>query len=136
MQERTVQAGQKKVRKTKRLVRRFNLIQTLQTVEEDGPVEEPSSAIALAENNDPTTCDCLRELEKVLRKKVRRSGNIKRVRHPQRKRIKVRVPFVGGMIPGHRRLAPRGFPSIIRLYSCSAVRYAMFRSNRRFKPGD
>ena len=30
----------------------------------------------------------------------------------------------------------RTFAYVIRLYSCSAVRHAMFRSNRRFKPGD
>jgi len=30
----------------------------------------------------------------------------------------------------------RIFAYTIRLYSCSAVRYAMFRSNRSFKPGD
>ena len=65
MQEHTVQAGRKKIRKTKRPVRRFDPIQTLQTVEEDGPVEEPSNAMVLAENDELTTCDCLRELKKV-----------------------------------------------------------------------
>ena len=32
--------------------------------------------------------------------------------------------------------ALRIFKNVIRLYSSSAFRYAMFRSNRRYKPGD
>ena len=33
-------------------------------------------------------------------------------------------------------LVPVVFSEIIRLYSSSAFRYVMFRSNRRYKPGD
>ena len=35
-----------------------------------------------------------------------------------------------------RIMLPGLFSKIIRLYSSSAGRYAMFRSNRRYKPGD
>ena len=35
-----------------------------------------------------------------------------------------------------RSYLPVVFHKIIRLYSSSAFRYAMFRSNRRYKPGD
>ena len=136
IQERTFQAGRKKVKKRKRSVRHAKQVQTLFTVKEDSSVEKRSIAIDVTEEEESVTCDCSREAEIILRRKVRLFSNTKRVRRSQRKKIKVREPSVRGMMLGHWRLATREFSYIIRLYSCSAVRYAMFRSNRRFKPGD
>ena len=98
-------------------------------------VEGRSSEIYVAAEN-VSNSDCLREVETVLGKKARCSGNIKRVRRQHRKEFKVKGPSVRGVALEGWRLATRKFSYIIRLYSCTAVRYAMLRSNRRFKPGD
>ena len=141
VQERISQAGREKVKKTRRSVRHSNQIQTLLTVEEDGSVEGSSVegrsvVIDVAEEKKPTICDGLREVKLVLRTKVRWSRITKNVRCSQRKKIKARRLSIRGAIVGHWKLATREFSYIIRLFSCSAMRYATFRSNRRFKPGD
>jgi len=140
-QERISQAGREKVKKTRRSVRHSNQLQTLLTVEEDGSVEGSSVegrsvVIDVAEEKKPTICGDLREVKLVLRRKVRWSRITKNVRCSQRKKIKARRLSIRGAIVGHWKLATREFSYIIRLFSCSAMRYATFRSNRRFKPGD
>jgi len=136
IQERAAQAGRKKVRKTKQSGRCFNQVQTLQTVEEDSLVEEHSIAIDDTEEEEPKACNCLREAEIVLRRKVRLLTNNKKVRSPQQKKIKLRGSSVRGTMSECWRLATREFSYIIRLYSSLAVKYVMVPSNRRFKPGD
>ena len=75
------------------------------------------------------------EVESVLRRKIRRYGGAKRASRQLRKRIHQRnVGFTSGF--GWHNTAVQAVTDIIKLYSCSAFRYAMFGSNRRFKPGD
>ena len=97
MKERTIQARGKKSRKTRRSRRPFCNVRTLIAVEEDVVVEGCSGATYVAEEDDSTNSDCLREVETVLGKKPRRSGNTKRVRRPHRKGIKVKGPSVRGV---------------------------------------
>ena len=136
IQERIFQAGRKKVKKTKRSVRNSNQVQTLQTIDEDTWFEGRSIATDVTEEEESMSCVCLREAEIVLREKGRLLRNTKRVRRRQRKKMKVRGSSVRGMMVGYWRLAKREFSYIIQLYASSAVRYARFPSNRRFKPGD
>ena len=85
--------------------------------------------------NDAASDVRRREVEEILRAKIRSSGSTKRTsRKPQKKinhgRVKRCREFGRSHAVGYR------FANIIRLYSCSAFRYVTLRSNRRFKPGD
>ena len=132
-QDRNFRVGRNKIKNTKRLGRSSNHAQELQTVEEiDISVERPSGKIDISEEEESTTGSCLREIDIEVGRKV----NIKKVRHPRGKKIKVRGPSVRGVTPGYWRFVAREFSYIVQLYSCSAARYAMYRSNRRYKPGD
>jgi len=77
-----------------------------------------------------------REVEIILRRKFRLTGGTRRTRRRVRKRANQgrRVERVSWFdrcnTPG------KTVADVIMPYSCSASRYAMFRSNRRFKPGD
>ena len=126
-----------KIKNTKHSGRCSSHAQELQTVEEmDISVEGLPGAIDTTEEEESTTGSSLREIDIEVCRKIRSLGNAKRVRHPHRKKIKVRGPSIRGVTPGYWRFAAREFSYIIQLYSCSGARYAMFRSNRRYKPGD
>ena len=137
LQDRTVRAGRDKVKNTKRSDRCSGQVQKLRTVEEVGrPDEGDISACDTLAENDSTIRDRLREVESMLRRKVKGPSSSRRDGHPHQRKIKVKGPSVRGTTPRVWRLVVREFSYVIQLYSCSAVRYAMFRSNRRFKPGD
>ena len=135
MQDRKLQAGRRAVGKTKRTGRRSCRVQELQTVEEDGLGKGRISEDGV-EEDEPPTCDRLREVEIILRTKVKGINNSRRDGRPYRRMIKVKGPSVRGVISVVWTLVVREFSYAIKLFSCSAVRYARFRSNRRFKPGD
>jgi len=134
-QERAARAGRKSNRKTTRAVRSFNQIQRRQTAQVDRSVGVRAST-TVKPKDDELIRGSLREVRTVLRRKVRQSRNTRRFSRPQRTKIKVRRPSVRPTMFGHRELVMREFSYTIRLFASSAVRYAMFRSNRRFKPGD
>jgi len=97
-----------------------------------GGVRDDDGAIM----GNSTSCERRREVVTILRRKFRLAGGTRRTRRRFRKqanqgRIVVRVRWFGWYITAGQTVA-----DIIMLYSCSASRYAMFRSNRRFKPGD
>ena len=133
--ERTLQAKRRAVGKTKRSGRRSFHVQELQTVEEDGLGKGRTSEDGVEEDETPT-CDRLREVEIILRTKVKGTNNSRRDGRPHRRMIKVKGPSVRGVISVVWTLVVREISYAIKLYSCAAVRYARFRSNRRFKPGD
>ena len=137
LQDRTFRAGRGKIKNTKRSSRCSGHAQKLQTVEEVGRSDEgtigPEETIA---ENNSTDCDRLREVESILRRKFKGPSNSRSVKHLNQRKIKVKGPSVRGTKSGVWRLVVREFSYVIQLYSCSAVRYAMFPSNRRFKPGD
>ena len=86
--------------------------------------------------DDSTSYERRREIVTILRRKFRLAGGTRRTRRQFRKRANqgrrvVRVRCFGRYITAGKTVA-----DIIMPYSCSASRYAMFRSNRRFKPGD
>ena len=77
--------------------------------------------------------DTLRQIRQIIERKVKRSK--KKTRLIQNKN-KIITPPVNRIKFIYLSEAMRIFTKIIRLYSSSAFRYAMFRSNRRYKPGD
>ena len=143
LQDRIVQAGRKKVRSAaKRLETFSNHPQKLQTVEEEKNLGErgdsPDDSFV---ESDLVSHDQLREVEIIMRKKFRG----KRTKKSNRVGRVVRQTCCGNTVRTKPRVeitlgswAGPSWPveNIIRLYSCSASRYAMFKSNRRFKPGD
>jgi len=86
-----------------------------------------------SEKEELNSDDTLRRIRKIIRRKARRLK--KKTRQSQRK-IKNITPPVNRIKFIYLREAMRIFTKVIRLYSSSAFRYAMFRSNRRYKPGD
>ena len=91
----------------------------------------------LQQKRDDVIGDGRRRAELVLREKFKGlTGRTWRGRRPHRRKIKVKRLSVRRTTPGFWRPAAGEFLYIVKLYSCSAVRYARFRSNRRFKPGD
>ena len=141
-EDRIVQLGHKKVRDTKRLGTCSIHIQELQTVEEEDSLGERGdiSDVTFEESN-LASCDHLREVEIILRRKFRgkrarmshRVGKVGRQKycgHTVRIKPRVKITF------GSCAIASWPVETIIRLYSCSASRYTMFKSNRSYKPGD
>ena len=86
--------------------------------------------------NDSTRYARRKEVETILRRKFILSGGTRRTRRRVRKRANQgrRVKRVRWF--GRCNTAGQTVADIIRLFSCSASRYAMFWSNKRFKPGD
>ena len=81
------------------------------------------------------------EVDRFLRRKFRLSCGTGRIRRRIRKRIRKVKRVSQESIKrvrwfGRYNTAGQIFAYIIGIYSCSANRYVMFRSNRRFKPGD
>ena len=76
-----------------------------------------------------------REVEVILRRKSKLCGGTRRASSRFRERVtQGRVKRKG--LFGRHKAAGETVADIIVLCSCSASRYVMFRSNRRFKPGD
>ena len=69
----------------------------------------------------------------MLKKRTTRYRNASRVKRSTFKEDRPLVKLIGVVERGQ---LPVVFCKIIWLYSCSAFSYAMFRSNRRYKPGD
>ena len=69
-----------------------------------------------------------------LRRKIRGScrigGIMRRIRKRGRKKKRKRIRWRGW------KVVRKNFTRVIKWYSCSAVRYARFKSNRRYKPED
>ena len=85
---------------------------------------------------DSTEGERRQRIELAIRKRAKFSHRVCRVRRQTcygepksvRPRVKITVGSWGRLLwPG---------VNIIRLFSCSASRYAMFKSNRSYKPGD
>ena len=99
-------------------------------------MEVQSSCITRAnksEKEEMNSDDTLRQIRQIIQRKAKRSK--KKTRQTQKK-IKNITPPVNRIKVIYLREAMRIFTKVIRLYSSSAFRYAMFRSNRRYKPGD
>ena len=77
--------------------------------------------------------ETLRHIRQIIERKVKRSK--KKTRLIQNKN-KIITPPVNRIKFIYLSEAMRIFTEVIKLYSSSAFRYAMFRSNRRYKPGD
>ena len=77
--------------------------------------------------------ETLRHIRQIIERKVKRSK--KKTRLIQNKN-KIITPPVNRIKFIYLSEAMRIFTKVIKLYSSSAFRYAMFRSNRRYKPGD
>ena len=103
--------------------------------EEDCKSEaEISSAVNLSNQEETIEDVRSREIVSMLKKRTVKCRHGTRVRSrikTKKNRSLVKLTSVVG-----RSFLPVVFSKIIRLYSCSAFRYAMFRSNRRYKPGD
>ena len=77
--------------------------------------------------------DTLQQIRQIIKRKAKKS---KKKTIQTQKKIKNITPPVNRIKFIYLREAMRIFTKVIRLYSSSAFRYAMFRSNRRYKPGD
>ena len=128
----------KKPKKSRRAGKHLKCERKLQRIKEEDVTfdakqcaAEDDSGVVKSESQQERT-DAIgngrRRAELVLRKKFKGWSG--------RRMIKVKGPSVRGVISVVWALVVREFSYAIRLYSCSAVRYARFRSNRRFKPGD
>ena len=75
-----------------------------------------------------------KEAESFLRRKFRGSckigGIMRRIRKRVGKKKRKRIRWRGW------KVVRKNFTRVIKWYSCSAVRYARFKSNRRYKPGN
>ena len=144
-QERLILARLDKTRRSRRASKRSKQVEMLRAIKEDrlpvkgdrcktggGGVSEYDGAVM----DDSTSHARRREVETILWRKFRLSGGTRRTRRRFRKRVNQgrRVERVRWF--GRCNAAGLTVADIIRLYSCSASRYAKFRSNRRFKPGD
>ena len=101
------------------------------STEGDGGVRDNNS-----DEKNPTEDERRQQMAQILRKRTKSSQRVGRFRRQNcggsTKRTRPRVKIVFGSWVG----ASWRVEDIIRLYSCSAFRYAMFKSNRRYKPGD
>ena len=77
--------------------------------------------------------ETLQQIRQIIERKGKRSK--KKTRLIQNKN-KIITPPVNRIKFIYLSEAMRIFTKVIKLYSSSAFRYAMFRSNRRYKPGD
>ena len=88
----------------------------------------------VAKEDSPMVWVLSKEAESFLRRKIRGScrigGIMRRIRKRGRKKKRKRIRWRGW------KVVRKNFTRVIKWYSCSAVRYARFKSNRRYKPGD
>ena len=97
---------------------------------------EPLSVVPL---DDPTDDDRRRVIQIILHRKFKPSCRKRSDASRKHKKSEAVSKVVSsGSFIGLEwwNYVVRIFAYTVRLYSCSAVRYAMFRSNRSFKPGD
>ena len=87
----------------------------------------------MSDKEERNSEDILRQIKQILNRKVKISKKKKR---QFQNKIKNITPPVNRIKFVYLSEALRIFMNVIRLYSSSAFRYAMFRSNRRYKPGD
>ena len=93
-------------------------------------------SLNVTDSDDSTEDDRLREIRLFLESKFKSSGRVRRDgSQKRRKPVKIRSPMNVFWFAGWREVV-QIFAYFILLFSSSAVRYAKFRSNRRFKPGD
>ena len=86
--------------------------------------------------DDVTASDRRREVELILHRKFKSSERVRKDKgRMQRTAAKVTLPR-RVFAPNCWNYVVRTFVCVIRLYSCSAAKYTMFRSNRSLKPGD
>ena len=151
IQDRLIQAGLDKSRRSRRPSKRskqmakFRAIKNKHVTDKGGKstfgrgdvVSEDGAAVDVLTSHvkDSTTYARQREVKIILERKIRLLFGRKQVRLQFRKRINKRGIKRTRMFGWYN---PAGLLVIgaIKLYSCSAFRYTMFRSNRRFKPGD
>jgi len=147
LQHRESRMSSKKPKRSKQAGKHLKCEKELQGIkEEDMTLDAEQRAFGgdrgaleseLQQERDDVIGDGRRRAELVLREKFKGlTGRTWRGRRSHRRKIKVKRPSVRQTTPGFWRPAAREFSYIVKLYSCSAVRYARFRSNRRFKPGD
>ena len=135
--------GWKRIRPSRKSGKHSRLSSRLSTIkEEDGcNVEEcvlleakSDCAAEPPKQDDATDDNRIWEIERVLRQRaVKRRQALRLYSHSKSKKNRTMVNRRGS---SEQSMLPGLFYKIIRLYSSSAGRYAMFRSNRRYKPGD
>lgn len=101
-----------------------------------GASEDLCETLVIPGQEGVAAIDRRREVELILIRKFKLSGRVMRDKRRVRRKVAKVTPF-------HKLIGldcwdnvVRRFAYAIRLYSCSAARYAMFRSNRSLKPGD
>ena len=144
-QERLIQARLDETRQSRRASKHSKQVEMLRAIKEErlpvkgdrcktggGAVRDDNGAVM----DDSTSYARRREVETILGRKFRLSGGTRRTRRRFRKRANQgrRVERVRWF--GRCNATGQTVADIIRLYSCSASRYAKFWSNKRFKPGD
>ena len=142
IQERESQ-GRKKIRSSKEPGKHPRLSPRLGTIkEEDGcNVEEcvwleakSDCAAELSKQDDTTDNNRIWEIERMLKQRTVKRRQASRL-YSQSKSKKNRS-MVNRRALAEQIMLPGLLSKIIRFYSSSAGRCAMFRSNRRYKPGD
>ena len=142
IQERDSQRGKRirPAKKSSKLPRPPSRMSTIKegdscNVEECVLLEAKSVCAAqLSKQEDTTDNNKSWEIERVMKQRaVTRRQTWRPCGHSKSKKNRSMVNK--GALAGQIML-PGLLSKIIRLYSSSAVRYAMFRSNRRYKPGD
>jgi len=144
IQDRVNQARLDKARRSRRVSKCSKQVELLRTIKEErlpGKGDRDESGGRGVRDDDIAVVDDSsshlrrREIEAILRRKFRLFGVTGKAKRRFRKRVKQgrvkRTRWFGRCNTARQRVA-----GIIMLYSSSASRHAMFRSNRRFKPGD
>ena len=148
--DREMQAGKTKIRRPRRMRRNTKEVVELQLSGREHTTDKGSSSISKVREekvDDGTGMAKIMtvvqggEVERFLRRKLKLSCGAGRTRRMTRKMIrkvkKVRQESIRNVRWfGQYDKAGQIFAYIIGVYSCSAFRYALFGSNKRFKPGD
>ena len=151
LRDREMQAGKTKMRRPRRMRRNTKEVVELQ-LSERGHISDKggSSNFKVREEkvDDGTGMAKIMtvvqggEVERFLRRKLKLScgagrtrscrigGIMRRIRKRGRKKKRKRIRWRGW------RVVRKNFTRVVKWYSCSAVRYARLKSNRRYKPGD
>ena len=132
-QHRELQQNSAKCRKTRISAKCRKYESNLRKVKEEEVVAgEPCGTPGNnSDKRDPADDERRRCIDQLLKKRTRvarRTGQRKLHRRKIKPRVKIRF--------GSWAITLWPVENIIRLYSCSAFRYVMFKSNRRYKPGD
>ena len=141
IQYRNSQAFTSKAKRSKRLMMRPRTIKEEPCIDDRSltvrvDTVEPLSVVPL---DDPTDDDRRRVIQIILHRKFKPSCRKRSDASRKHKKSEAVSKVVSsGSFIGLEwwNYVVRIFAYTVRLYSCSTVRYAMFRSNRSFKPGD